>query len=391
VTSDLLNQLEAYGRQLDDETPPLLPVPPAVPSRKRRTLFRRPWAVAAAAAVAVVVLIGGAALLLRGEPAEPANQAPGIPETWTTYTAAADGIVSECLCRMEMATDGSIWIVGWDGISRFDGTQWERIQPPRPFSGEGWPAVAPAPDGSVWILGMSYVARYVEGTWDPIVEAGYQDDGGPLVFQGLWIDDDDRAWTSLADEPGVIRDGVFTPMATPEEVVVTIPGLADPPGGLMAIDPAGSYWMSIGDTFSGVAGALIEYHEGKLTYHALGGVRDAVFDESGVGWFLVHQVGDDAWMFGQEQWSEPGLYRLEGDDWYRITTADGLAGYRFTAMVQAADGALWLSTADGTVTRYQPGSDPQSGTLVHIDSRPFSETDRPPPDGGYPPTTVPSG
>ena len=147
--------------------------------------------------------------------------------------------------------------------------------------------------------------------------------------------------------------------------------------------------MGMGDSIIGVEGALVEYDGERMTRYDLGGVEYAVFEADGTGWFVVPEVGSMAWMLGQEQWSDPGLYRLEDDDWYKITTADGLAGYRVSSMVVAPDGAFWLSDADGAVTRYQPGTDPQSGTPVEIEARPFTDADLPPP--AYPPITHPEG
>ena len=383
MAHDLLTQLQEYGQQLDAEATPLSFTPSVAVTRPRR-LSTRPWVVVVGAAVVTFMLIGAVAWLLGGGTVEPAVP-PEVPETWTTWTAA-DGIVSDCLCDMAVAADGSIWVVGFDGISRFDGTQWERVLPPRPFTGEGSPAVAPAPDGSVWILGIDYLVQYVDGAWgpviDPVIEAGQGVDEGD-GFQGLWVDDDGRIWTNLGDQDGVIQDGVFAPLERPEEP--DDGGFVAPEGvGILETDPDGSIWMSIGDSIIGADGALIEFDGERFTAYDLGGVRDVAFEADGTGWFLVHEVGPDAWMFGREQWSDPGLYRLEDDEWYRITTADGLPGYRLSAMVLAPDGSLWMSAVDGTVTRYQPGNDPQSGSAVDIESRPFTDADWP----AYPPTTV---
>lgn len=382
--SSLLTQLQEYGRQLDEEARPISFVPPVAPTRERKPMLERPWAVAALAATVTLVLIGAAAWMLRDAAVEPANPMPKIPETWETWTSS-DGIVSECACDMAMARDSSIWLVGFDGISRFDGTVWERIEPPRPFDGEGWPAIAHAPDGSTWVLGMSYIAQYTDGVWGPIIDAGHQDDGGPLFFQGLQVDDAGLVWTNLEDIDGVILDGVFTPRAVsgdPGEEGYTPPqGL-----GVLATAPNGSVWMTMGDSIIGVEGALVEDDGEQLIRYALGGVEDAIFEPDGTGWFLVPEVGPDAWLYGREQWSDPGLYRLENGTWYRITTADGLAGYDLSELVVEEGGTFWMSTASGTVTRYQPGTDPRSGVTVEIDSRPFTDADIPPP--AYPPTTT---
>ncbi len=382
--SDLLTQLQEYGNQLDEEARTISFAPPAPSTRPRRPVLERPWVVAGLAAIATLVLIGAAAWLLRSDAVEPADPMPEVPETWETWTSS-DGIVSECACEMAMAHDGSIWLVGFDGISRFGGAVWERVEPPRPFAGEGWPAVAHAPDGSTWVLGMSYIAQYTDGVWGPTVEAGHQDDGGPLFFQGLRVDDTGLVWTNLEDIDGVILDGVFTPRAFSDD-----PGEEDytPPNGLgiLATAPDGSVWMTMGDSIIGVEGALVEDDGERLTRYALGGVEDAFFETDGTGWFLVPEVGPDAWVYGREQWSDPGLYRLENGTWYRITTADGLAGYDLSALAVESDGAFWMSTASGTVTRYQPGTAPQSGIIVEIESRPFADADLPPP--AYPPPTT---
>ncbi|MEN8234461.1 MAG: hypothetical protein ABFR89_06005 [Actinomycetota bacterium] len=347
--------------------------------------WSRAVAIAASAAVVMLAAVGSVVWLARGTIGETIDSAPRIPESWTTWTGA-DGLVSDCLCQMVMLDDGSIWVVGFDGISRFDGTQWGRLDPPRPFAGEGWPNVVPAEDGSVWISGMDYVAQYADGAWGPVIEAGYgMDEGDPLAFQGLWIDDDGRVWTNLNDEDGVLKDGAFVPMPVPE--VPKDSGFTPPEGvGILATAPNGSIWMSMGDSIAGIDGALIEYDGEQFVSYDLGGVREAVFEADGTGWFLVNEVSEDAWMFGQAQWSDPGLYRFEDGAWYRITTDDGLAGYRLGGMLHASDGSLWLSTVDGTVTRYQPGTDPKSGSAVSIDNWSLTDADWPPPTI-YPPTT----
>ena len=234
-----------------------------------------------------------------------------------------------------MAADGTVWLVGFDGIARFTGETWERIQPPRPFSGEGWPSIAQSPDGSIWVSGMSYIAQYRDGVWGPIIESGYGVDAGdPVFFEGLWVDEDGIVWTGLMDETGVIEDGRFILRAEPEPLDEQ--GYTPPEGlSIAATSPDGSVWMTMGDSIIGVEGALVEYDGESLTRYSLGGVGFATFESDGTGWFLVPEVGQDGWLSGKEQWSEPGLYRLDGDIWYRITTEDGLGGYRIKSMLVA--------------------------------------------------------
>ncbi len=368
---DLLTQLEEYGRQLDEQAGDLTVAAPGRRMARDRRTVQRPFLVAAAAALVTFVAIGAAAWLIRNEPPTLGDTTVAVPETWTTWTAD-DGVVSDCACQMAMAPDGSFWIVGFDGISRYDGQGWQRIEPPRPF-GEGYPAVAPAPDGSVWVSGASYLAQYADGVWDPVIEAGYgADEGDPLSFAWLEVDAEGRVWTNLNDEDGRIEDGAFVPT----ELALTADdvGFVAPEGvGILATAPDGSIWLGIGDSIAGVEGALLEYDGERYLAHDLGGVRAAVFDDDGTGWFIVNATTADSWMFGREQWADPGLYRRDADgDWYHLTTADGLPGYRLSDLILAPDGALWISTADGTVTRYQPGTDPEAGVRVEIATRHFA-------------------
>lgn len=379
--SDLSTQLREYGRQLDAEAAPL---PTTLPEARRRPrpMVRRPIFVAAAAAIATLVLVGSATWLLRGETTGPTE--PAIPEAWTVWTPE-DGIVSECACRTVMAEDGTIWIVGFDGISRFDGDAWQRIDPPQPIEGEGWPDVAVAPDSSVWFSGMSYIARYLDGEWGPVVETlPYTAEEGPAWFEGVWIGPDGEVWTAYRDETGIIHDGSFMPRAEPDTVPTE--GYEAPENTtIMATAPDGTVWMAMGDSLLGIEGALISYDGEQYVRHALGGVETAAFSSDGTGWFLVPEVGPDAFMYGRVQWSPPGLYRLSDGEWYRITTEDGLAGYRVTNMIQGPSGDLWLVDAGGLVTRYEPGSAPQAGSRVEVEWQVMSDDDWP--SATYPPPT----
>ncbi len=244
----------------------------------------------------------------------------------------------------------------------------------------------PAPDGSVWVSGMSFLARYVDGAWDSVVEAGYgADEGDPLSFAWLEVDADGRVWTGLDDDDGLVVDGAFVP--TEREPAADDVGFVAPEGvGVLATAPDGTIWLGIGDSIAGVEGALLEYDGESYLAHDLGGVRSAVFADDGTGWFIVNATTPDSWMFGREQWADPGLYRRDEDgDWFHLTMADGLPGYRLSDLILAPDGALWISTADGTVTRYQPGTDPEAGVRVDIATRPFSPEEFAPLE--YPPAT----
>lgn len=407
---DLSTQLHEYGRTLDAEAAPLQtsPVLTGRPAGSRA----RPWMVATAAAAITMLIIGGAAWLLRGD-APPPVASDTVSETWTTWTAA-DGLVSECACAMVIADDGSVWLVGFDGVARFDGVAWERMDLPRPIQGEGWPSVATGPDGRVWVSGMSWIGAYRDGSWESIVDAGFgADEGDPLAFEGLIIDHEGRVWTGLADRPGIISGGAFVPA---DASSVGIAGYEPSWGIPWTVEPDGALWF-----FSaGAQGQDLRVHGGEVTEHILaggiigiapdgsrwmgeyptaldgetpiaydlGGVRKMAFGADGTTWFLVHQVSPDGRLLGDQQWSDPGLYRLRNGEWRRLTTDDGLPGYRLSDMAMAEDGALWISTADGTVTRYQPGTDPRAGTSVEIDLRGLEDFDVAPPDT-YPATTEP--
>ena len=104
MKSDLLTQLNDYGKYVEDRLPIItaddVTIPadnapiPTYPSPRIQPLRRRVpgWAVAAVAALVVLVVVGGAALLFRGEPATTDPASPAIVTPTTQPAVSPPGI-----------------------------------------------------------------------------------------------------------------------------------------------------------------------------------------------------------------------------------------------------------------------------------------------------------
>ncbi len=133
-------------------------------------------------------------------------------------------------------------------------------------------------------------------------------------------------------------------------------------------------------------GRLLRFDGVAWTTFPLGGVIDAVFDSDGTGWFIVDDVSErDQWW--RPQYSDPGVYRLEGETWTRFTIDDGLAGHDLTSVVIGDDGSVWFGTYSHGVTRYQSGTDPESGELISIEGEALPQDNWP---ATFSTTTAPS-
>ncbi len=430
MSHDLDTLIRAYGDRLDARAPSIdqlvvrarRPGRPPVPRRPR-------WAVALAAAAVVLVALGGAAALgfwLGSGPDDVVTPAEPVPEEWTTYTSA-DGLTGDCAVDLAVAWDGTVWAVAPKGIFRFDGTSWIGESLPAGFSPDCDSRAAAGPDGSMWFTGGNSVVRYSEGSWTTEAtgavfeeseewEGPYRDvavSGGDVyVVEGdflgkvedgsvVWIGEQFQTlpWGEWSEEEPPIAnpsmalapDGSLWVAGGPgfeaslyhydgsEVEVVEIPG--ESPGNLLAVAPDGSLWFSAefwgpSNLVADDVGLLLRYDGAAWTSFELGGVIGAAFSPDGTGWFVVDEItGMETWW--RNQYADPGLYRLEGGEWTHFTTGDGLAGYDLTSAITFFDGSVWVGTDAHGITRYQPGTDPVSGSPVAIPSADLPLSDWP--------------
>jgi streptogramin lyase len=430
MNTNLVEQLRLYGDdftaaqeeiRLEDLADRPIQVDP-IPQRSRRG-----WVVAFAAAIVTIVVVGGA--LLIGGPFS-SDQTPVVTqptsETFTTYTGA-DGLLGNCGCDMAVTPDGTVWLIGPDGISHFDGLAWSQVEAPQEFFRGGDLSVNAGGDGVLWFTGGGRAVRYDQGEWTifapedieafgPLYQVVVSDDGTAWGIEGDYtvkLQDESfapvnerfetlptRAWDEenpIIGGPSIAigPDGTLWVSGTPGDLINRLYGydgstvqVHDTPGAftpqLLAIAPDNSAWLAADFDMNGSDERLMRFDGVTWTTFRLGGVIDAAVEPDGTGWFIVDEVqGSD--RYWRTQYSEPGAYRFDGETWTRLTTGDGLAGHDLTSVVIGSDGSVWFGTYSHGVTRYQPGTDPEAGTPIELPGELLPQSEWP----SAPVTTVP--
>ena len=428
MNTNLVEQLRLYGDdftaaqeeiRLDDLADRPVHVDP-IPRAPRRG-----WIVALATAIVLLVVVGGA--LLIGGPFS-SDKTPVVTQpssgTWTTYTDA-DGLIGNCGCDMAVAPDGTVWLIGPDGIFRFDGLAWLQVEAPQEFFRGGDLSVNAASDGILWFTGGGEAVRYDDGEWTTFTPEDIEA-FGPL--SQVVVGGDGNAWGIEGDFTVKLEEGSFLPVSERFEALPTheidmenlpiggasmvvgpdgtlwvsgSPGnrlygydgsnlqVHEAPGTfrpqVLAIAPDGSVWLAADFDTSFSDGRLLRFDGATWTTFPLGGVIDAAFEPDGTGWFVVDEIrGEDlSWRI---QNSGPGAYRFDGETWTRLTTDDGLAGHDLTSVVIGSNGSsVWFGTYSHGVTRYQPGTDPEAGTPLELPGQLLPQSEWP----SAPVTTVP--
>lgn len=124
-------------------------------------------------------------------------------EEWQRFTED-DGLVSGSVEAVAIDGDGTLWLDVIGGLTRFDGTTFEVIDPEvmGAWQGEYPDDVAIGPDGALWVVAASVVFRYLDGEWES------WDSADGLAFRELrtlTIGEDGSVW--VADLDGVARFG----------------------------------------------------------------------------------------------------------------------------------------------------------------------------------------
>ena len=247
--------------------------------------------------------------------------------------------------------DGQVWIGGAHGgqaaVCRLEGDRWQRHLLP---GGRVTQSFA-ASDGSVWF-----------GTWDG--EASV-DGGGLHHYDGeRWhrYDDADGLPSSrvygISEYPeGTVWVGVLNGVGRrPLDAAANVPWqTVEGVGGDLRSHKFGGFVPTAGSLFfkgfgSG-GGSVVYRHDGEVLYP---------YSQHGLSYVTDMQAAADSgvWVSGPE-----GLALFRDGDWSRFAAADGVEFARnagptsgaegqvpWDAIHAVADGGLWVSSADGTLT-----------------------------------------
>lgn len=279
--------------------------------------------------------------------------------------------VVQCLLQ---DSKGFMWFGTQDGLIRYDGYEFKvyRYDPEEPHSLSGSLVTSLYEDrqGMLWVgtngggvnqfdRQTERFTRYMNDPTDPaslshnIVQAIYEDDTGGLwvgtAGGGLnWFDRQAGRFTRYLNDPHDPDSlshnwvtSVYQDRAGALWIGTGVPGV--PGGGLDRLDPPGAAAPA-----------------GRFAHYAAEPVQSIYQDQSGRLWFGTIAAG----LGSLDPQAAPGTAVA----YYRhvVTDTRSLSDDHIWAIIQDADGALWLATDSGGVDRF----DPATRTLHHYRSDP---------------------
>ena len=284
-----------------------------------------------------------------------------------------DGIFNGAPNAIAQTRDGYLWIGTQNGLIRFDGV---RFVPWVPLNGEflsrGIFSLLAGTDGSLWIGTSTNLAHLQNGTLTNYLDAEGRVNSIVHSHDGeIWITrsrvHDDKG--PLCEVKGTSlrcygkADGISSPYAVP-----------------LAEDSEENFWI-------GSVNLLIRWREGSSTLFApsnaksgegLSGVQAIATGPDGSIWSGMDRrgpgLGLERWLHGVRKPLNPtlsksalqvsalfldhentlwigtqdhGIYRLNGDEVDRFSSADGLSSNSVTGFYEDHEGDIWTATSEG--------------------------------------------
>jgi ligand-binding sensor domain-containing protein len=232
----------------------------------------------------------------------------------------ADGLMGNDIHTIVIAPDGIVWVGTGQGVRRFDGDSWQSY--PSPVATYDLAVTA---HGEVWAATAGGVRRYfpAEDRWITYTEDhGLSSSNAQVIATGL----DGAVWVYLAWE-GVYRfDGAgWQKVEGASEPILDMAFAAD-----------GTPWVA-------TAGGM-HYPGGTLSYHD-GSQWNDVASNQVLHSFTSIAVGADGPVAVSTQL---GLGLYKAGEWRLLR--DGLTSERVTSVAVTPDGAVWFAFGDHSVS-----------------------------------------
>ena len=363
----------------------------AVPDRPT---WRRGLAVALATAVGVFAVVGAVILIARpfaGEEVHPVTtEAPVVPTTVPVTPppgGAATGPLND-VNDLALAPDGHLWAATAAGLVQWDITagEFSLFTEGDGLPGRSFATIDISPDGTVWIVGDQGIGRY-DGAWQIYSEENTTELAGQLG--GLVVDHDGVVWATVASEPLARFDGSWSSVTAPEGPGRSVVG----PDGL-AVGTDGTLWVGTHDqgvfAFDGSTwqhfteadgaperawhiavapdGAVWAWDEGYYTSSDLEeyvpGTGFARYDGSTWTTYTVDDgllssegyvavTGDGSVAVIHRVWGPDheeillGVSRFDGEGWTTLSAISGDSYGPIGATAFGADGTIWMPSATG--------------------------------------------
>ncbi len=267
------------------------------------------------------------------KPAHAEEPPPIVPDGWRTFTTANAPIAPGQVKRIFEDSQGQVWIVTTEGLSRSESLSvykdgiWQTFTEKDGVAKGGINAITGDRAGRVWVGTSGGVSVYADGAWQTFTEK----DG--LAVSGVYPIVEDHAgrmWVGTSGGLSMYAGGAW-------QMFTTKDGLTN--GGVRAIveDRAGRVWV-------GTSGGISVY---------AGGMWQTFTEKDGLTGGQVEQILEDragrVWVG-----TSGGVSLYAGGVWQTFTEKDGLAGYIF-ALLEDRAGQIWVGT-DGGVSVYAGGA-----------------------------------
>ncbi len=249
----------------------------------------------------------------------------------TDVFTKADGLAGDVILAMYEDREGNIWVSSTGGLDRFRELPVSTVSVKQGLSSDATQSVLAATDGSIWIGAHDGLTRVKNGQATILSKgSGLPDSATGSLFQ----DDHERIWGTFPRHGlGYFQADRFVGvLELPSEGVHSITG-----------DNAGNLWLSTDQNFLHVLnGHLVE----RISWSELGRPPSASV-------LLYDPERRGLWM---GFWVDGGLsFFINGHLQATYTVADGLGQGEISDMRFDGDGALWLATERGGVSRFKNG------------------------------------
>ena len=265
----------------------------------------------------------------------------GAVTGWQTFTKA-DGLAGDFVYSIAEDDEGNIWFGTLDGVSRFDGENWETFKSDNSDLPDNLVSqVIPMYEYEIWAATDKGVAKYVDEEWQKF--------GDYQSTLSIFEDSKGRVWFSNVDEGLDYYTGdnrkIFS-KANGDLASDEIRNVFETnDGAIWASSCAGIDTYSLAQSCNG---GVSRYKDGKWQiFNSESGdlgsddVRDVFESSDGTIW-----VG---------MWGTGVSYHQNGE-WHRFDKESGNPkDGNVWELLESSDGSIWIGTAGGGVSRYQDG------------------------------------
>jgi len=249
----------------------------------------------------------------------------------TDVFSRADGLSGDVVLSVFEDREGNVWVASTGGLDRFRELPVATVSVKQGLSSDATQAVLAATDGTIWVGAHQGLTRWKGGQATIFGKAnGLPDDAPESLFQ----DDRGRIWVSTSHGLAYFEEGRF-------RVLAGVPG-----GGnvhYITGDKAGNLWLSEQKSLMHlVDGRLVEL----IPWSQLGPeeIAEVLLSSREPGGLWL-----GFWAGGRLSYFKDGQIRRS------FTSAEGLGEGNVPDLRLDHDGALWVATQDGGVSRLQDG------------------------------------